>query len=69
MKTNDIEDAKEIAKPLNNQQLNQKIDAYSQFLKSNSVLKRKIKNGNLSDADKHKAEIEIKKNKRAMEEL
>lgn len=69
MKTGDVQDAKEVAKPLNNQQLNDKINAYEKFQKANSILQDKLKSGQLNDSDRQKAQHEIRKNKLAMKQL
>ncbi|QDR73603.1 hypothetical protein FOD75_10930 (plasmid) [Limosilactobacillus reuteri] len=69
MKTGDVDNARSIAKPLNNDQLNQKIETYAKFQDANKTLEDKLKNGNLSDEDKNTARQQIKQNKAAMKKL
>lgn len=69
MKTGSIKEAKDIAEPLNNQQLNKRIIAYSKFLNANKILNNKIRNGDLTQKEKTKAKQQIKKNQKAMEKI
>ena len=69
MKTGDIDNANDIAKPLNNKALKEKIDAYQKFQDANKTLEDKIKNGNLNDDDRAKAKEQIQQNKIAMKKL
>ncbi len=69
MKTGNVDEARKLAQPLNNDQLNQKIEAYAKFQDANKTLQDKIDNGNLSDEDKANAQKQIEENKTAMKNL
>ena len=69
MKTGNVDEARKLAHPLNNDQLNQKIEAYAKFQDANKTLQDKIDNGNLSDEDKANAQKQIEENKTAMKNL
>lgn len=69
MKTNNLADAKKVAKPLNSSSMNERIKTYEQFYEANKILENKIKNGDLSQKDKEKAKKQIEQNKEAMDKL
>lgn len=69
MKTNNLADAKKVAKPLNSASMNERIKTYEQFYEANKILENKIKNGDLSQKDKEKAKKQIEQNKEAMDKL
>lgn len=69
MKAGRVNDAKRLAKQLNNRQLNQKIIAYGKFQEANNILEKKIKSGQLNSSDIKKAKKQIKVNKQAMNKL
>lgn len=69
MKIGKVDEARKLAQPLNNDQLNQKIEAYAKFQDANKTLQDKIDNGNLSDEDKANAQKQIEENKAAMKNL
>ncbi|MFR0597328.1 hypothetical protein ACLUWZ_09230 [Limosilactobacillus mucosae] len=69
MKIGNVDNARKLAEPLNNAQLNQKIDAYAKFQDANKTLQDKINSGTLSDEDKAKAQKQIQKNQNAMDKL
>lgn len=69
MKTNNLADAKKVAKPLNSDSFNQRIKVYEQFYQANKILENKIKNGDLSEKEKEKAKKQIQTNKEAMDKL
>lgn len=69
MKTGNVDEARKLAQPLNNDQLNQKIEAYAKFQDANKTLQDKIDNGNLSDEDKANAQKQIEENRTAMKNL
>lgn len=69
MKIGNVDNARKLAEPLNNAQLNQKIDTYAKFQDANKTLQDKINSGTLSDDDKAKAQKQIQKNQNAMDKL
>lgn len=69
MKTGNISDAKQTAKPLNNENLDKRIKIYSKFYNANKILTNKINNGDLSRKEIEKAKKQIKENQEAMDKL
>lgn len=69
MKTGNTKDAKMIAKPLNNANLNRIIEIYFKFDNANKILNNKIQNEHLSKKEKNKARKQIRENQQAMDKL
>lgn len=69
MKTGNISDAKQIAKPLNNENLNKRISIYAKFYNANKILTNKINNGHLSRSQIEKAKKQIRENQKVMDKL
>lgn len=69
MKIGNTKDAKMIAKPLNNANLNRIIEIYFKFDNANKILNNKIQNEHLSKKEKNKARKQIRENQQAMDKL
>lgn len=69
MKDGQIAKAKSVAQPLNNSQLNERIEIYGRFYHANQLLEAKIKHGDLSDEEITKAKKQISKNQTEMDKL
>ena len=69
MKCGQLADAKKVAEPLNNENLNKRIKVYGQFYNANKILKNKIENGHLSKSEEDKAKEQMKENQEAMDKL
>lgn len=69
MKTGNTDDATKYAKKVNNEQLNQKIQAYKQYQKANEILQKKLDDGSLTDQQRDQAKNMLRQNKAAMKKL
>lgn len=69
MKTNNLSDAEEVAKPLKNDNMNKRIEAYKNLYNANKTLQKAIDSGNLSKSEKKKAEKQMSKNQATMDKL
>lgn len=69
MKDGQIAKAKDVAEPLNNSNLNERIKVYGQFYHANQILEAKIKHGHLSNEQISKAKKQIDENQDAMDKL
>ena len=69
MKIGSISEAKQVAAPLDNEKLNQRIAVYGKFYNANKILNNKIQNGHLSKKEEEKAKQQIKENQEAMDKL
>lgn len=69
MKIGSISEAKQVASPLDNEKLNQRIAVYGKFYNANKILNNKIQNGHLSKKEEEKAKQQIKENQEAMDKL
>lgn len=69
MKTGNIVDAKSTAKPLNNDNLNKRIEVFAKFYNANKILNNKIQNDHLSEKEEKRAREQIRKNQEAMDKL
>lgn len=69
MKDGQIAKAKSIAEPLNNAQLNKRIEIYGKFYHANQVLEAKIKHGHLSGSEINNAKKQISENEAEMDKL
>ena len=69
MKDGQIANAKSVAEPLNNSNLNERIKVYGQFYHANQILEAKIKHGHLSNEQISKAKKQIDENQDAMDKL
>lgn len=69
MKTGNIVDAKSTAKPLNNANLNKRIEVFEKFYNANKILNNKIQNDHLSEKEEKRAREQMRKNQEAMEKL
>lgn len=69
MKTGNIVDAKSTAKPLNNANLNKRIEVFEKFYNANKILSNKIQNDHLSQKEEKRAREQMRKNQEAMDKL
>lgn len=69
MKAGNILDAKSTAKPLNNDNLNKRIEVFEKFYNANKILKNKIQNDHLSEKEEKRAREQMRKNQEAMDKL
>lgn len=69
MKNGNTDDATRYAKKVDNEQLNQKIQAYKQYQKANEILQKKLDDGSLTDQQRDQAKNMLRQNKAAMKKL